>query len=726
MSNSPLITKFEKLVKDLNTIIFGDDDQDVILDDTVKPTISKWLRSIVTDLNNVIDIAAAAGAGANGWTAQLIVDASGLTQQKINDGLESIAEMLAIANPVNGMTIKVKSFNSDLMLKGGGKFTFVAGDSTLPNDVNIFAGNGGNWHRLNWKQPSIYDAGLTGDEVDTSLVNTKLQALVDAATANNLSVGLKGKTIKFTELDLPSNLHIYNGTLDATSSTWHLTYGRGVMMFKTTLRNAVGVDYEGQTAYAALEETKNIKFVNVKFKAIEKIGYFYKFDGLKFLNCGGDWQTRHLFKLIGGWAGTPLVNDTPSSYNLIDPINGRNKNILIKDCSWKGGYVNGVYSSPFHLVACEEVDFVRGKIDASLGYHVDTYNKNIRLHSANYHNTNSQIVSDVVSGIAEPDMLAMYIGQNCYDIEVNGGNWTDFGKKGLYIEVGSKVTIDGVIANMTIPNSDTTFIDIQANYRDNTNTYWGNCADITIRNVKSRGTKYGINTSPFNSVRSIKELNVFNADIQTYDILQGVILRGVDTYSLTDVRSKGQLFIGGNNIKGVVKGGSFHNAANYALYIDDLLTGELPEIKNTDFLTGSGAVIYNNGGAAKYGKIIGGTIYALDTVSSIISNGAKASNLIVMDFEYNGERHIIHPYTLTVAAGAKTSFYYNDGRFKSGWSCVANVINADVVGDLAVRANVLNGSIYVTIENKSGAAINALPIDIALKLSTFASRAYPN
>lgn len=84
MSNNPLITKFEKLVKDLNTIIYGDDDQDVILDDIVKPTISKWLRSIVTDLNDVINIAAAAGAGANGWTAQLIVDASGKTQQEIN------------------------------------------------------------------------------------------------------------------------------------------------------------------------------------------------------------------------------------------------------------------------------------------------------------------------------------------------------------------------------------------------------------------------------------------------------------------------------------------------------------------------------------------------------------------------------------------------------------------------------------------------------------------
>lgn len=87
MSNNPLLTKFEKLVKDLNTIIFGDDDQDVILDDIVKPTISKWLRSIVTDLNDAINIAAAAGSGANGWTAQLIVDGD-KTQKQINDELK--------------------------------------------------------------------------------------------------------------------------------------------------------------------------------------------------------------------------------------------------------------------------------------------------------------------------------------------------------------------------------------------------------------------------------------------------------------------------------------------------------------------------------------------------------------------------------------------------------------------------------------------------------------
>lgn len=165
MSNNPSITKFEKLVKDLNTIIFGDDDQDVILDDIVKPTISKWLRSIVKDLNDVIDIAAAAGAGANGWTAQLVVDESGKTQQEINNNqailnssLESIAAMIAIANPKNGMRVYVKSYHAGLR-KGGGYFVY---DSTKAstNDTGVVI-NG--WVRQLEAPPNPYHFGAYGD-----------------------------------------------------------------------------------------------------------------------------------------------------------------------------------------------------------------------------------------------------------------------------------------------------------------------------------------------------------------------------------------------------------------------------------------------------------------------------------------------------------------------------------------------------------------------------------
>lgn len=49
----------------------------------------KSIPMTVAELQAAIEIAAAAGAGENGWTAQLIVDASGKTQQEINNILKT-------------------------------------------------------------------------------------------------------------------------------------------------------------------------------------------------------------------------------------------------------------------------------------------------------------------------------------------------------------------------------------------------------------------------------------------------------------------------------------------------------------------------------------------------------------------------------------------------------------------------------------------------------------
>lgn len=158
MSNNPLITKFEKLVKDLNTIIFGDDDQDVILDDIVKPTISKWLRSIVTDLNDAIDIAKAAGAGENGWTAQLIVDASGKTQQEIND--------------FGGAKWRNKPLGYDI----GSAVKLENGDivkSTIPNNTNNPNVNMSGWKFDNDTIKSIADLMGINSPKDGQVLRTK-------------------------------------------------------------------------------------------------------------------------------------------------------------------------------------------------------------------------------------------------------------------------------------------------------------------------------------------------------------------------------------------------------------------------------------------------------------------------------------------------------------------------------------------------------------------------
>ncbi|MFX7337188.1 hypothetical protein ABTI70_19610, partial [Acinetobacter baumannii] len=88
-------------------------------------------------------------------------------------------------------------------------------------------------------------AGLDGSETDAS---TRFQALIDAATNLNLSVSLRGKSIKINQLDIPDNMHIFNGGLDVTASPFkndvsNGTYGRAALMLKNTDRNAVGIDY---------------------------------------------------------------------------------------------------------------------------------------------------------------------------------------------------------------------------------------------------------------------------------------------------------------------------------------------------------------------------------------------------------------------------------------------------------------------------------------------------
>lgn len=56
----------------------------------------------ITNLQNAINIAAAAGAGENGWTAQLIVDGD-KTQKQINDEIKAINELQALHNKASAV-----------------------------------------------------------------------------------------------------------------------------------------------------------------------------------------------------------------------------------------------------------------------------------------------------------------------------------------------------------------------------------------------------------------------------------------------------------------------------------------------------------------------------------------------------------------------------------------------------------------------------------------------
>lgn len=139
-------------------------------------------QTSLSNLEQAIEIASAAGAGANGWTAYLVVDGNE-TQHQINRStirtVESIADLLAIQNPKNGNTQRVKSFDSGFNV-GGGHFTYDSSKASINNGVTIFNG----WVRnCNPRRIKASYAGLRGD--GTQDIRTGFKNLSDYLSSLN-------------------------------------------------------------------------------------------------------------------------------------------------------------------------------------------------------------------------------------------------------------------------------------------------------------------------------------------------------------------------------------------------------------------------------------------------------------------------------------------------------------------------------------------------------------
>ena len=112
---------------------FSDNLQDTL--DNISGAMDDAIKPMLQSLDDVINTAAAAGAGANGWTDTLIAVSENVNQRQINDGLESIAQLTGIKNPRNGMRAYVKSYHAGLN-KGGGTFVCDTTKSTI-NDGGV-------------------------------------------------------------------------------------------------------------------------------------------------------------------------------------------------------------------------------------------------------------------------------------------------------------------------------------------------------------------------------------------------------------------------------------------------------------------------------------------------------------------------------------------------------------------------------------------------------------
>lgn len=101
-----------------------------------------------------------------GWDASFVVDGDenqhqiNKDQKALNNGYESVAEMLAIQNPANGMRVYVKSYHAGLN-KGGGWYIFDESQSSNTDDIlNI---NG--WLLQHNNPINLHSCGLKGDGV---------------------------------------------------------------------------------------------------------------------------------------------------------------------------------------------------------------------------------------------------------------------------------------------------------------------------------------------------------------------------------------------------------------------------------------------------------------------------------------------------------------------------------------------------------------------------------
>ncbi len=113
---------------------FSDNLQDTL--DNISGAMDDALKPMLQNLDAAINAAAAAGAGANGWTASLIQDASGKTQQEINDKQPVINANLLGIMAGNDITLALSNFLNDSI---NSQMYLPPGEYTVSNKITVNA-----------------------------------------------------------------------------------------------------------------------------------------------------------------------------------------------------------------------------------------------------------------------------------------------------------------------------------------------------------------------------------------------------------------------------------------------------------------------------------------------------------------------------------------------------------------------------------------------------------
>lgn len=223
----------QKDVGKIGSWFSGDlDDQFKSLNDALESSAQQLMQP----LQEAINIAAAAGAGAEGWTAMLVADESGQNQQGINNiqlsGIESISALRVTTPFYKGHKVSLISALKD-QNKGGGDFVATRKNGLTDNGGTIIASPrpGFFWVRIQYVNvsPEMFCAPANGIDGDSDAFT---RVVVYAKEAR-------------TEIDLISPNYFIDKTVDILMGKSYKDAGtimRGLGKAKTYIKVKSGVD----------------------------------------------------------------------------------------------------------------------------------------------------------------------------------------------------------------------------------------------------------------------------------------------------------------------------------------------------------------------------------------------------------------------------------------------------------------------------------------------------
>lgn len=189
-----------------------------------KNNLVKAINEIHDNTNGVVDLYGknvGFGAGTNGWDSNLVIYGKA-TQKQINDGLDSIAQLLSIQEPRSGMRVYVKSYYTGLN-KGGGLFVYDSSKSTVNDGGAILNG----WVRLDVETVTPFMFGARGDN-STDDYDSFFKCFNAYPERSALNIYIPTGTYKISKtlfitrphkISGPSGMEAYKSILDFSGAT---------------------------------------------------------------------------------------------------------------------------------------------------------------------------------------------------------------------------------------------------------------------------------------------------------------------------------------------------------------------------------------------------------------------------------------------------------------------------------------------------------------------------